>query len=259
MGYVSFMRRIMQWLLLLGVILGFTVPATATEKTINIATGFSLGPYVLRSGGGILSDIIKESLLFSGYEVRFHYMSNADAIEAFTARQFDAVTVVKPGMVDGFYSEPVLSFLNSFITLADSPHEIASLDDLHDLRLAAFSNASGFLGEPFRAAITHTRGYQEISNQEEQVAALFSGDVDVILADKNIFRFFHRRLLYKNLHDPQFHQKVRFHFQFNPTFYHIGFQEQAQQIAFDRGYRRLKESGRIDAIYRYYLELLEEY
>ena len=83
------------------------------KKTINFTIGLSLGPYILSNGDGILGDIINESLSQSGYLVNFTFNSNAEAIKAYTNKQFDAVAVVKPGLAPGYFSGPVISLQQS--------------------------------------------------------------------------------------------------------------------------------------------------
>lgn len=234
-------------------------PLLAADKLISVATGYSLGPYMLRNGGGILNDIIKESLLFAGYEVRFEYLSNAAAIEAFRDGQHDAVTVVKPGMVDGYLSQPVITFQNMVISLTDNQLDIDQLADLAGLRVIAFSEASTLLGEPLQQVIPNMQSYREFRDQQAQVEALYTGQTDVIIADQYIFQFFRKRLIYQNLDNRRYARKVTYHYKFEPSVYHIAFRDQPVQQAFDAGFRRLKEFGRVERIYQYHLELLQGY
>lgn len=257
--YRKIMNKLIRLFSLTALLLLPLAHVSATDKVVNIVTGYSLGPYVLKNGGGILSDIIKESLLLSGFDTQLSYMSNADALSFFEKNQYDAVTVVKPGMVKGFMSVPVVSFNNQFITLAQSKIKIKELSDMKGLSVIAFSKATAFMGERFNQAVKQSSKYREVDDQEDQVIALFTGEADAILADEIIFKFFRKRLQYKNLGDTRFEQTVSFQYKFAPTFYNIAFRDEKHQQAFDAGYQRLVKSGRIDDIYNYYIELLGGY
>lgn len=247
--------------LLLGILLliGTSYPAQADVKpTVNIAVGFSLQPYVFKSGRGIIGDIVRNALNAEGYTVNFSFFSNAEALERFNQREFDAVAVVKPGMVDAYFSEPFITFSNRLISLASSSEKYAALAALHGKRVVGFSNARRYLGEDFNAAI-NTADYHEESSQLTQARDLLTGKVDVIVADKNIFEYYRKRLINSEPFNSQFRQQVQYGYQFPDSVYHAAFHSQDLQQAFDRGYLRLLKRGHITEVFDLYLDLLKVY
>jgi polar amino acid transport system substrate-binding protein len=231
----------------------------AEQKTINIAIGFSLGPYILSNGDGILGDIITESFSHSDQLVNFNFYSNADAIKAFTDKKYDAVAIVKPGLTTGHLSGPIISFNNRLIALQESGIKISSLNDLKNYKVIGFSNASKFMGSNFKRAITQAKEYKEIEDQQKQVEALYKGETDIILADEVIFEYYRKRLRYKNPLSPLFHKKVEYKFQFAPSYYYISFHDEKLKSAFAKGFKKLTQSGRVDDIYNHYSGLLVSY
>lgn len=228
-------------------------------SSVRVAVGFSIGPYLMTGGRGIIGDLITESFAESGLKPEFSYFTNEEAIERFEAGEFDAVTVVRAGMVEGFYSLPLVTFQNHTWALAGRNVVMDALGDLGPYRVAAFSSAHRFLGPEFEAIVGGLASYEEISDQEQQVAALLQGQVDVIVADQAIFEFYRRRLINRAPQDEVWRQAVDRGYAFPPSVYHMAFSSEATRDEFDQGLRKLTDSGRRAAIRQFYLGLLDEY
>lgn len=226
---------------------------------VRVAVGFSIGPYLMTGGRGIIGDLITESFSKSGLKPEFSYHTNRQAIELFEAGEVDAVTVVRAGMVDGFYSMPLVTFHNHTWSLASRNIVIDSLDDLGSYRVAAFSSAQRFLGPEFEAVVGSLASYEEISDQEQQVTGLLQGKVDVIVADQAIFEFYRRRLINRAPQDEVWRQAVDRGYAFPPSVYHMAFRSEETRNRFDQGLATLNESGRRAEIRQFYLGLLDIY
>jgi polar amino acid transport system substrate-binding protein len=238
-----------------------TVHASQERKIISIAVGISQEPYVLKSGKGIISEIIKDAFNNSGYLVEFAYFNNVEALSLFKQYHYDAVTVVRPGMVDAYFSVPMVTFQNYAISLSSSKVKAERITDLAHYRIHAFSNAQRYLGAEFAGVVNAMpeSQYQEVVSQEKQVSALFKGAADLIVADETIFKYYRKKLIKAAPFDESFRQAVAYTYAFPPTQYHVAFHDKSIQQAFDNGYRRLVSENRIDEIFKKYLKLLKSY
>jgi polar amino acid transport system substrate-binding protein len=251
-------------MLLVFLFVGFSagsVHAQQAQKTVSIAVGISQEPYVLKNGKGIISEIIKASFDNTGYLVEFAYLNNVEALSLFKQYHFDAVTVVRPGMVDAYFSVPMVTFQNYAVSLADSKVKTEHIADFARYRIHAFSNARRYLGAEFASVVNAMPEpkYQEVVSQEEQVSALFKGAADLIVADETIFKYYRKKLIKAAPFDESFRQAVAYTYAFPPTQYHIAFHNPSIQQAFDNGYRRLVAENRINEISDKYLKLLKSY
>ncbi len=230
-----------------------------TERHVSFAIGYSLEPYVLANGRGVVSDIVRESLQASGYTLELVFLSNARAIEEFKAGRHDAVAVVTPAMVDAYLSVPFVRFHNQVISLAEQQLALSSLADLATRRVVGFSHARGYLGAEFASVVADNPDYREVERQVQQVEALFDGRADAIVADKTIFRFYQRKLQIAAPYDARFRRKVVFSDLFAPNEYYAAFHRESVRNAFNHGYASLQASGRIVQILRRYTDLMQRY
>lgn len=237
-----------------------TVPGSSPQaKAITVAMGFSMEPYVLNNGRGIVGDLIRESLAKAGFSVRFQYYSNVNAHQLYEDGASDAVGLVKLGMVGGYYSAPIVTFTNRLINVSKNGVPITELAELQGLRVVGFSNARGYLGEAFAEQVSKARDYREINSQEQQVAALFKGEADVIVADVTIFEYYQKRLINALPNSGDYRGAVTYGYAFPQRPYHIAFRDEQQQQAFDAGFKQLQASGRVEQIYKQYRDLLDRF
>jgi len=227
--------------------------------TVKVAVGFSIEPWMLKDGKGIIGRVITESFLQSGSTVEFNYLSNEEALNAFNQDRADAVTVVKKGMVQGEYSEPLITFHNYVISLAQSGIEIKDLGDLKNYRVIAFSDAHKYLGADFSNAVANSEHYRELARQELQVKALFDGEAEIIIADKTIFEFYRTRLRNRSPLDLKWQKKIEFDFRFPESVYHVAFKTTELQQLFNKGFEYIKATGRYKEIVHTYMDLMDQY
>lgn len=229
------------------------------NQTIEFAIGFSLAPYVLQNSKGLLGEIITQALSVKGYKAKFHFMTNAEALEYFEKGRADAVAVVKQGMSSGILSDPIVTFNNVAIALADKQYQVTTIDDLSQFSLAGFSNAKHYLGQTFFAMTENHQNYIEIPNQKRQVKALFDGEQDFIVADETIFRFNQNTLIHEFTFDGKYRAKVNFYRLFNPVPYYAAFSKQTHVKIFNEGLSTVTQNGKVTKIYQKYTELLDKY
>lgn len=233
--------------------------AAEPPEPIRVAVGFSLQPYVLPSGKGILGELVGRSLVESGYRPEFTFKNNSEAIELFEEGGAAAVTPVKTGMVEAHLSMPVIVFANFAFALADSGIDIGPIDDLKRYRLGGFSNARQFLGPAFADVAAGAVEYHEYEFQGRELQALFQGEVDLIVGDHRIVEYYRRRLINQAPHDPTWRQRLVPVYEFPENIYHVAFHSRQQRDAFDRSLLHLERSGFRHRIIETYRKLLESY
>ena len=264
-------------LLLTGLLFILANPVKASEtipdekEPLPTVIGFSLGPYALKNGRGIISDIIHEALVNSPVDPQFDYVSNKLALKFFYQGRYRAMGVVNPKIIaltktlrgensNGTYlSKPFITFHNKAITLSNQTFKVSTASDLSKLRVIAFSNAKLYLGEPFASAMQNNPDYHEFDEQLLQVDALFRGHVDVIVADKLIFDFYRKQLINAFPTEKLYRQKATYHSVFTPSTYSLVFHEKKMRDLFDAGFQKAQASGATEKIFNRYSRLLSEY
>ncbi|MBT7615623.1 MAG: transporter substrate-binding domain-containing protein, partial [Rhodospirillaceae bacterium] len=94
---------------------------------------------------------------------------------------------------------------------------------------------------PYRDAVADNPDYAEVAEQYRQNLALFTGEVEVAVADINIFNWFSHDSRVTSAYDAD-------HAIFPPTPYHVAFISDGARDAFDQALEAMKASGRYDEI-----------
>lgn len=241
------------------VVLLLGVPGHARE--LRAAVGFALPPYVIRDAGrGLEVDIIREALAEVGHTVKFVYLPNLRLPVEYGQGNVDCVVsnVAYDLGLDsgrrGYPSNTTLSYQNFAITLKSSGISIDSIADLATRRVLAFNNAVKYLGEEFSDVVARNPEYAELADQSLQVRMLYSGRVQVVVSDKRIFQWWHKKLLgAAGIVDRAYSQEADFHPVFPPAHRHVTFASPEDRDAFNEGLARIKASGRFEAIVQSYV------
>ncbi|MGH7753432.1 MAG: substrate-binding periplasmic protein, partial [Gemmatimonadales bacterium] len=152
----------------------------------------------------------------------------------------------------GHYGDPAVFYDNLFITLESRKLKIEKPQDLEGLSVIAFQGAlmryPDWLGPV--AAAGH---YHEQPDQETQVLTLYKGRHDVVLSDRNIFRYFSLKLKKERGLEQRPVEEQHF-VVLNPNDYRPIFRDSQVRDDFNVGLDHLKRSGRYQAIYDKYLK-----
>ncbi|MGE5503366.1 MAG: substrate-binding periplasmic protein [Actinomycetota bacterium] len=231
-------------------------PCPAAE--VVLAVGRSLPPYVIaEEWRGIEYDIVKRSLESEGHTISPRVVPLARVARDLELGKVDAATpMIEASGVKAFYSQSHITYRNVAISLASRDLHIDKVADLAGKSVIAFQNATKFLGPDYAAAVAANPQYREEDRQVVQPVLLFLGRTDVVVADRNIFAWFADSPEVKAKADTT--QAVRFHPLFPPTEYHVAFRDEAIRDAFDRGLKRLKDSGEYARIVQSYSRFLHE-
>lgn len=238
------------------------LPFNGNAAPLLLGCGDSLPPHVIpQTERGIALDVIRRAFQRSGNELEVKYDTHSKLIDAFNHQQLDILCVSNSGATpDAFFSRyPILIFQNEGITLKRQGISLVSAKELSHHRVGAFNLARELLPAPFKASVNQSPLYREYDQQEEQVADLFNGELDVIIIDQMIFRYYLSKLRRANPKNPELKQAASYHRLFPQTHYFAAFHSEALRDTFDAGMQALHENGEYERIVDSYQQLLSDY
>ncbi|UXD89045.1 substrate-binding periplasmic protein [Thalassolituus hydrocarboniclasticus] len=250
MPHFLFIRLLPPLVLSLLLSLLLTVTLRSHADTIRMAVGLALPPYVIATENrGMELDIVREALALGGHQLLPVYVPFARVPDSFKLGHADAaMTVTEAAGLAAFYSDEHIEYRNTVVALAERGLTITAFSDLLDYSLLAFQNASHYLPAAYQTMAAHHQDYREIAQQNIQVAMLFSGRIDAIVLDINIFNYYRRQERKIDVS-----AEVQFFMLFPPTHYKIAFARQSWRDDFNRGLQQLRSSGRYQQILDAYL------
>jgi len=233
------------------IILVLLLLTTAAAREIKIAVGLSLPPYVIQaSNSGIELDIVAQALAESGHTIKPLYFPFARVPVAMQDGEADAaITITESSGIKAAYSDSHIVYQNFAISLAKNNFKIGSVDDLGKHSVAAFQNAKLYLGDRFAAMATANKAYSEYAQQVKQNMLLYSGRVDVVVGDRNIFKYFNGEAKQSGVDTSQ---PVTYAEIFPPTAYRVAFRDAALRDAFNTALKKMRSDGRYEAIMKKY-------
>ena len=235
--------------------LAYAWATLANASVVTMAFGEKIPPFCFpETDSGIELEVMRAALAFRGHILKPRYYSFARIPIEFKAGAVDAaMTDLGEDMTawGGHYGDPAVFYDNVFISLKERNLVLKKPEDLRGLKVISFVGAAkrypGWLDE-----VRKDGRYFEQNNQELQVLTLNRGRYDVVLSDRNIFKYFTLQLkLNKDFHPkPVVEQSF---VNFNPMDYRPVFRDAKIRDDFNAGLKRLKESGKFNAIYQKYL------
>jgi len=222
---------------------------------VHVAFGEKIPPFCFpETDSGIELDVMREALSFRGHTMVPHYYPFARIPVSFKAGTVDAaMTDLGEDMsgVGGHYGDPAVLYDNVFFTLSERKLSIRKPEDLNGLTVLSFPG--GLKRYPqWLDAVKKAGHYYEQNDQALQVLTLDRGHYDVILSDRNIFRYFTLQLK----RERSFKRKrVTIHafVKVDPMNYRPVFHDKQIRDDFNAGLKHMKDNGRIDAIFQQYL------
>lgn len=223
----------------------------ANARTLLIATSSSIPPYVITDQHrGIVVEILREVMQMSGHQIEFVYAPNRRVEHMIEERQVDGVYNLAQGaLASVYYTDAIIDYHNVAITRQEFSGDITSLSDLTGLRVVVFQNAAKFLGTEFEQLMRSSQAFPEVSNQRSQVLMLFRGRADVIIMEQRIFEYFFRQLSSGG----EIGGGYRIHPLFEPAPRYAAFLDESLRNEFNVGLKKLRDSGRLQAIIERYL------
>jgi len=225
------------------------------KKDLNIAFTFDRPPFMFgkTSSKGIEADIVKEILTSQGYNVNIHQMSNYNMQTILSDNSsFDGVSTVSETNDKMYYTNHFIAYENYVITRKKDNLDIKSINDLSKVTFVAWQNAYNDLGKTFYNLFNPKNGtakdvYHDESSQENQHKAFFNKEVDAIVVDKTIFKWY--KLALKNSEKYTFHKIFP-----RQTTYPAKFKSKKVRDAFNKGLKSIKKSGKYEEIVDFYLK-----
>ncbi len=237
--------------LFLFLILACQISSVAFAKTLKVAVGLWIPPYVIKDEArGIEFDILKEVLASQGYEMEPIYVPLARTLVMLKDNDIDGIMSTGLENLPGCYTDSHITYWNFAISLTDRNLEINSISDLRDKSVIGFQNAMNYLGDEFHQMAIKNPYYRELADQSAQNKLLYSRRIDVVIADRYIFEWFSR--------DPSVLsrvpevQKVTHHRLFEPSHFSAVFKSDEVCRVFNIGLKELRESGRYQEIIKSY-------
>nr|WP_246341176.1 ABC transporter substrate-binding protein [Simiduia aestuariiviva] len=210
--------------------------------------------FVERNQSGIFADLIRE--IFSeipNAEPAFVFgHSNNSLLANYNAGRLDAVAnLFDSADIDTCRSDPVFRFRDVAITLAEDAISISTVSALKGKSIVTFEGARNFFGSEFSQLIDD-KHYQEVGKPELQAKILFSLRYQVSVGDLFIF-LNAKKKLEQRAHSLS---EVVVHDIFPKIESRMGFKDAALCQTFNAALKKVRESGRYEAIYSDHLQAL---
>ncbi|MHA6493977.1 substrate-binding periplasmic protein [Pseudomonas borbori] len=237
----------MRWLL--GFTLLFASQLLMAEH-LRLGFGTHKPPYIFENEPrGLEYEIINAAATLAGLQVEVFYAPMERLHLLLQRDQVDAIaTTSERSGVSAFYSDPYIHYQNVAVSLRARQYPIKQIADLKDYSVSAFQRARHLLGDEFRQMAEANPRYREEANQIARNRLLYSGRVDVVIADVRILQYFNREV-YDQV---DVSQPLSWFRLFEPTPYQVGFRLQQQRDQFNQGLATLRASGQYAAIERKY-------
>lgn len=221
-----------------------------------MAFGEKIPPFCFpETNTGIELEVIGEALAYRGHVLKPRYYPFARVPFSFKVGEVDAaMTDLGQDLqrFGGHYGSPAVFYDNVFITLKSRKLQIRQPEDLKGLSVIAFQGALNRYPE-WLGPVDEAGHYHEQPDQETQVLTLDKGRHDVVLSDRNIFRYFSLKLK-KERHLQQQAVEEHHFVELNPNDYRPIFRDSKIRDDFNAGLEHLRRSGRYQAIYDKYLK-----
>lgn len=234
-------------------------PQIMQAAELKIGVSLSIPPYVIQeSNSGLELELLYQALAVKGHNASIHYLPLARTFHELKEGKLDGIINIKDGMVDKvFYSDVAIRYQNCAISLDDKDFTINSVKDLDGKKVVAFQRASILLGEEFTQMAKTNPSYQEQARQIQQVYMLMKHRADVVVMDKNIFKYYLKQALIEGkLTEAEIKQVAICNRIFPPTEYKFAFLNEQIRDDFNLGLKQITEDGTLNALQEKYRRLV---
>jgi len=213
---------------------------SVTAKELTLATSMSIPPYIIEhNDSGIQLERVKKAFELANHSIKkVIYTSNKRAEILLYQKKVDAIINAPNNSQNMFFSDPVIFYQNTAISLSSTHIYLTDIAGLSDVRVMAFQNARKYLGDEYRQAVNQSPAYDEAINQQAQLEHLFLKHTDVIILDRRIFDHFNKLFEASG----RFPKPVTFHPIFPKSPRVLGFHNKALRDDFNDGLKRLDEA-----------------
>ncbi|MER0041739.1 transporter substrate-binding domain-containing protein [Pseudomonas sp. MGal98] len=226
------------------------VAIQATANELRIGFGTHKPPYVFEGEHkGLEYDIVVAAARAAGIRVVPAYAPMERLHRALGRGELDGIATTRSQSgVASFYSQPYIRYDNVAVALKSRGYRIERIADLGNYSVRAFQRARVLLGEEFQRMAEANPRYHEEAQQIARNRLLYSGRVEVVIADRRILRYFNREVYRQvNVGQPIIEYPL-----FPPTPYQLGLRDRSMRDRFDRGLADIIASGEYQKIERRY-------
>ncbi|MBN1948379.1 MAG: transporter substrate-binding domain-containing protein [Candidatus Cloacimonetes bacterium] len=235
----------------------FQVSGFLQAEELIIAFSYDIPPFVTNNGlSGIEIDIVTEALQYKGYIFTTIQCSYKELEVAIIEKGIDAAAGVREIEDSTYYSDYFIFFKNFAISKRRSGIVLDSIPDLKDRSIITWQNAYRDLGLEFAALFSpsvkenYVNKYIEYPDQEKQVEMFWLDQVEVIIIDEYIFRWFTRNLAGKI----DTSEEVVYHDLFpDRTEFQLNFKDKQIRDDFNAGLKHILENGQYQEIINKYI------
>lgn len=223
---------------------------SSAVEVLRIGFPQNLPPYVFADEPrGLEYEIVASAANRVGLELSPYY-APMDRLHLLLKRgELDAIASSKEGSgVQAFYADSHVEFNTVVIALADRKLQINSIADLAGYSISSFQRARFFLGPEFRTMAAHNRRYREEPREINRNRLLYSGRIDLVVADLRIFRYFNTQVA----DQVDVKQPISIYPLFPAVFEQVGFRQARQRDRFNQGLKAIRASGE-------YLQIEQKY
>ncbi|SEL35131.1 polar amino acid transport system substrate-binding protein [Atopomonas hussainii] len=220
-------------------------------ETLQVGFGPHRPPYVFENQAkGLEYELFVAAAHSAGFIVQGYFGPVARLKVMLEERKLDALSSMffEHELVSHF-SEPYVTYRDMAVALDKRGLQIRSIADLSKYSISTFKHASRILGPEFSAMAASNKAYREELRQVNRNKLLYSGRVDVVVADPMILQFFNTEVA----HSVDIHQPLRWYDVFKPVHYQGAFARDVQRDRFNIGLAAIRADGtyaRIEAKYR---------
>lgn len=241
------------------VILLFLTNFSAHAQTLKVAFGNVRPPYIIEERGlltGIELDVVKESLLLSGYKIEQVQLPTKRLSLAIPKMGFDIVVGVDTQDPRYYYSDEYIEFKNYAVAKSSRNLKLMSIENLKNYTVGAWPLAWQQCGAKYKALFSPNKegifpeGYFEPVTAESQNKMFWMDRIDVSVLNKMTFNYY-KNFLRKTLNTTAdvvyydiFPDKVK---------YFVAFKDEKMRDDFNNGLAQLRRSKRYNRIFDSYI------
>jgi len=207
---------------------------------LAVAVGLAKAPYVIQTkNSGFELDLIRNILKKMGKSTKFIYTQFGHSSKMLEVKEIDAVMTTNQDVFsdNSKLSNVYITYQNVAISLKESNLTINTIEDLANYSIASFQIAEKVLGQAFGDAVDQSPIYLKIADQSQQPMLLLKKRVEVLVMDKNIFKYYANELSIKDI-GAQF----TFHQIFPDTHYRMAFKNKEYVQIFNDIFAQYKQT-----------------
>lgn len=218
----------------------FLSSTSFANNQLIIAVGLAKPPYVIQADdSGFELDLIRNILKKMGKSTKFVYTQFGHSSKMLEVKEIDAIMTTNQRVFSDYsrLSDEYITYQNVAISLKENNLTINSIEDLQYYSIASFQKADKVLGQVFTDAVKKSPLYLKIANQSQQPMLLLKKRVEVLIMDRNIFKYFASKLNIKDIN-----AKFTFHHLFPETHYRMAFRNKEYVKTFNDIFAQYKQT-----------------